>query len=94
MVLEDDMSYKIIADSCCEFPEEYRKDPRFQSIPLELMVEEEVIIDDETFDQADFLRKVAASPKCPKSACLLLRSTWKHTGQKRKMFLYLRCPPN
>ena len=33
------------------------------------MVEEEVIIDDETFDQADFLRKVAASPKCPKSAC-------------------------
>ena len=63
------MSYKIIADSCCEFPEEYRKDPRFQSIPLELMVEEEVIIDDETFDQADFLRKVAASPKCPKSAC-------------------------
>ena len=63
------MSYKIVADSCCEFPEEYRKDPRFQSIPLELMVEEEVIIDDETFDQADFLRKVAASPKCPKSAC-------------------------
>ena len=63
------MSYKIIADSCCEFPEEYRKDPRYQSIPLELMVEEEVIIDDETFDQADFLRKVAASPKCPKSAC-------------------------
>ena len=63
------MSYKIIADSCCEFPEEYRKDLRFQSIPLELMVEEEVIIDDETFDQADFLRKVAASPKCPKSAC-------------------------
>ncbi len=63
------MSYKIIADSCCEFPEEYRKDPRFQSIPLELMVEEEVIIDDGTFDQADFLRKVAASPKCPKSAC-------------------------
>ena len=63
------MSYKIIADSCCEFPEEYRKDPRFQSIPLELMVEEEVIIDDETFDQADFLRKVVASPKCPKSAC-------------------------
>lgn len=63
------MSYKIIADSCCEFPEEYRKDPRYQSIPLELMVEEEVIIDDETFDQANFLRKVAASPKCPKSAC-------------------------
>lgn len=63
------MSYKIVADSCCEFPEEYSKDARYQVVPLELMVEDEVIIDDETFDQADFLRKVAASPKCPKSAC-------------------------
>lgn len=63
------MSYKIIADSCCEFPEEYRKDARYQVVPLELMVEDEVIIDDETFDQAEFLKKVAASPKCPKSAC-------------------------
>lgn len=63
------MSYKIVADSCCEFPEEYRKDSRFQNVALELMVEDEVIIDDETFDQADFLKKVAASPKCPKSAC-------------------------
>ena len=63
------MSYKIIADSCCEFPREYEKDERYQNVPLELMVEEEVIVDDETFDQADFLKKVAASPKCPKSAC-------------------------
>lgn len=63
------MSYKIVADSCCEFPEEYREDPRFQRVPLELMVEDEVIIDDETFDQAYFLKKVADSPSCPKSAC-------------------------
>lgn len=63
------MRYKIIADSCCEFPQEYEKDERYQNVPLELMVEEEVIVDDETFDQADFLKKVAASPKCPKSAC-------------------------
>ncbi len=63
------MTYKIIADSCCEFPQEYEKDERYQNVPLELMVEEEVIVDDETFDQADFLKKVAASPKCPKSAC-------------------------
>lgn len=63
------MSYKIVADSCCEFPEEYREDSRFQRVPLELMVEDEVIIDDETFDQAYFLKKVADSPSCPKSAC-------------------------
>lgn len=63
------MSYKIVADSCCEFPEEYRENPDFQNVALELMVEDEVIIDDETFDQAAFLKKVAASPRCPKSAC-------------------------
>ncbi len=63
------MSYKIVADSCCEFPEEYREDPRFQRVQLELMVEDEVIIDDETFDQASFLKKVADSRKCPRSSC-------------------------
>lgn len=67
--MEKDMSYKIVADSCCEFPEEYRENPDFQNVALELMVEDEVIIDDETFDQAAFLKKVAASPRCPKSAC-------------------------
>lgn len=63
------MSYKIVADSCCEFPVEYRQDPRFESVPLGLEVEEELIMDDENFDQAAFLKKVAASSKCPKSFC-------------------------
>ena len=27
------------------------------------------IVDDESFDQADFLRRVAESPECPKSSC-------------------------
>ena len=69
MVSEVIMSYKIVADSCCEFPDAWKGDSRYQNIPLELMVEDEVIVDDETFDQAQFLKKVAASPKCPKSAC-------------------------
>ena len=38
-------------------------------MPLGLEVEGEVIMDDENFDQADFLKKVAASAKCPKSFC-------------------------
>ncbi len=63
------MSYKIIADSCCEFPEEYAKDAKYQRVPLTLEVEEFQIVDDDTFDQADFLRRVEASPKCPKSSC-------------------------
>lgn len=63
------MSYKIVVDSCCDLPAEYRKDPRFQVIPLILQVGSHVIIDDETFDQKDFLEKVAASEDCARTAC-------------------------
>ena len=63
------MSYKIVADSCCEFPAEYEKDSRYERVPLGLEVSGELIVDDESFDQAQFLKKVAASPKCPKSFC-------------------------
>lgn len=61
--------YKIVVDSCCELPDEYLDDPRFEIVPLTLMVGEHTIIDDDTFDQVDFLKKVAECPECPKSAC-------------------------
>lgn len=63
------MSYKIIVDSCCELPEEYKNDPRFERVPLTLQLGDYQISDDETFDQQDFLKRVSAYPKCPKSAC-------------------------
>lgn len=63
------MSYKIVIDSCGEFIEEWKDDPRFESIPLTLNVGGESIIDNENFDQKTFLEKVAACPECPKSAC-------------------------
>ncbi|MBO5057028.1 MAG: DegV family protein [Lachnospiraceae bacterium] len=63
------MSYKIVADSCCEFPAECHQDSRYEIVPLGLEVEEELIMDDESFDQAYFLKKVAMSQKCPKSFC-------------------------
>lgn len=63
------MSYKIIIDSCGELLEEWKNNEHFESVALTLNVGGENIIDDETFDQADFLKKVAASPECPKSAC-------------------------
>ena len=63
------MSYKIVVDSCCELPEEYLNDSRFQIVPLGLEVGDYQIMDDENFDQAVFLQKVAECPKCPKSSC-------------------------
>ena len=63
------MSFKIVADSCCELPEEYLQDPRFEIVPLGLEVGDYQIQDDENFNQAEFLKKVAECPKCPKSAC-------------------------
>lgn len=66
---EDDMEYKIVVDSSGELPQEYKNDERFESVPLILTVDGEDIIDDENFDQASFLKKVADSPSCPKSSC-------------------------
>lgn len=63
------MSYKIIVDSCCELPEEYQNDPRFERVPLTLDVGDYQVLDDEHFNQQEFLDKVAAYPKAPKSAC-------------------------
>lgn len=64
------MSYKIVVDSCCELPEELKKDSRFEIVPLTLIVgdvyEKE---DNQDFDQKEFLEVVAKCPTCPKSAC-------------------------
>lgn len=63
------MSYKIVVDSCCELPEDLRDDKRLQTVPLELEVGDYRILDDENFNQKDFLQKVAEYSGCPKSAC-------------------------
>lgn len=63
------MNFKVILDSCGELTPEMKLDERFESAALTLTVGSDDIVDDETFDQADFLRKVAACPECPKSAC-------------------------
>ena len=63
------MSYRVIVDSCGELTEEMKKCGHFETASLTMQVDEYTIVDDETFDQADFLMKVAASPNCPKSSC-------------------------
>ncbi len=62
-------NYKIVVDSCCELPAELWKDERFERAPLEIEVGDYRILDDEHFNQQEFLKKVAEYPKCPKSSC-------------------------
>ena len=63
------MSFHIVCDSCTDLTEEDLKKGCYTLVPLTLLVDGEEIIDDETFDQVDFLAKVAASKEAVKSAC-------------------------
>ncbi|WP_028242722.1 DegV family protein [Pseudobutyrivibrio ruminis] len=61
--------YKVILDSCGELTEDMKNDGHFVNVPLTLEVDDAQIIDDDTFDQASFIKAVAESPNAPKSAC-------------------------
>ncbi|WP_461884731.1 DegV family protein [Fusicatenibacter sp.] len=63
------MSFHIVADSCCELTADLKKRGDIELAPLTLEVGGESILDDETFDQKYFLKRVAECPECPKSAC-------------------------
>lgn len=63
------MSYKIIGDSCTDLPIDLKNDATIQLVPLSMQIEDEIIVDDSTFNQIEFLRKMAASKECPKSSC-------------------------
>ena len=62
MVLEVSMSYKIVADSCCEFPAEYEKDPHYERVPLGLEVEDELIMDEKSGDVTEMSEILLSLP--------------------------------
>ena len=63
------MDYKILVDSCTDLPKQLKEDPHFTVIPLSLMVDDKVFVDNEQFNQKEFLRTMKDSPNSPKSAC-------------------------
>lgn len=63
------MSYRIVVDSCGEFTEEMERDSHFVHAALRLQLDGEEVVDDKTFDRLAFLKKMKASPNCPKSSC-------------------------
>lgn len=63
------MSYKIIVDSCGELTDEMKKSGYYRTAPLSMQIDGTEVVDDESFDQAAFLKLVAESLRCPKSSC-------------------------
>ena len=63
------MNYKVIGDSCCDYTPALKADPHFTLVPLTLEIGDYSVVDDDHFDQLDFLKRVHASPIGPKTAC-------------------------
>ena len=63
------MSFKIVVDSCCDLSPQMKKEPCFVRVPMTIQVDGSVFVDDETFDQKEFIKVVKEYPECPKSAC-------------------------
>ena len=60
------MSYKVIVDSCGELTPEMKASGIFETASLTIEVGGHHIVDDETFDQKQFLQYVAEAAECPK----------------------------
>lgn len=63
------MSYKIVVDSCCDLTEDMKKWSDFEVVPLTLEINDYRIMDDESFDQEDFIARMRANGGMAKSAC-------------------------
>jgi DegV family protein with EDD domain len=72
------MSYRIIGDSCTDLPKALKGDPHIVLVPLTLIVGDVSIVDDETFNQQEFINRVKQSPQGPKSACPSPQDYMKH----------------
>ena len=63
------MSFRIIADSCCDRTERMKDWDNITFVPLTLNIDDYSIQDDENFDQDDFIRRTLESKNVPKTAC-------------------------
>lgn len=63
------MDYQIIMDSCGELTDSMKEQGNIISVPLTLQVGNVEVIDDTTFNQADFLKLISSTDDCPRSAC-------------------------
>ena len=72
------MSFKIVGDSSTDLTPDLKEKGNVVLVPLTLRIDDEEIIDDETFNQADMLQKMKDSKDCLKSACPSPEAFMKH----------------
>lgn len=63
------MSFRIVADSCCDRTQQMKDWTNITFVPLTLSIDDYTILDDESFDQEDFIRRTRESKNVGKSAC-------------------------
>lgn len=63
------MSYRIIADSCCDRTARMADWKNITFVPLTLEIGDYRIFDDENFDQDDYIRRTLEYGDVPKTAC-------------------------
>ena len=68
-MVEENMSYRILVDSCTDLTKDMRKNEHLKIIPLTLRIEDRVFVDNEEFNQKEFLKVMNENPTSPKSAC-------------------------
>lgn len=63
------MNYKIVSDSSLDLNNELEKEIDIKKVPFKLYIDQEELVDDETLDVIDFIRKMKNSSKLPRTAC-------------------------
>lgn len=63
------MSFRIIADSCCDRTDKMKNWSNITFVPLTLTIDDYTIKDDENFDQDDFIKRTVESKNVAKTAC-------------------------
>ena len=63
------MTYRLIGDSCTDLDENLKRDDNVRIVPLTLEIGDYHVIDDNKFNQKDFIKRMAESKIGAKSAC-------------------------
>ena len=63
------MTYRLIGDSCTDLDENLKRDDNVRIVPLTLEIGDYQVIDDNKFNQKDFIKRMAESKIGAKSAC-------------------------